>query len=90
MVTENLPAEESCLEQYQLAQAKDEIGKQVIDYCTVGWPKVNGSLLPYWREREGASLRMLNNLIHRIVSHRADQNETLKKIYEGHQGVERF
>ena len=36
---DNLPAGESHLEEHRQAQLKDEVCKQVMDYCEVGWPQ---------------------------------------------------
>ena len=93
MTTATLPASGSRLDEYRQAQRKDEICSQVIEFCSNGWPqrqKVKGVLTLFWKER--GSLTMNNNLLmynDRIVIPQPLQKETLRKIHEGHQGIER-
>lgn len=93
VITSALPASEQRLETYRQAQAQDEICKEVQECCWTGWPDkraVQPHLRPYWEAR--GSLSMHNNLMlygHCIVVPQSLQRETLKKIHEGHQGVQR-
>jgi len=87
-----LPASSCRLEEYHQAQIKDEICSQVMKFCRNEWPRkrVNGLLSSYWKER--GSLIINNNLLmynDRIVIPQTLQKETLMKIQEGHQGIER-
>ena len=89
----HLPASKHRLEEYSQAQVEDPICSQVIGYCYQGWPskhRVNLALRPYWRVRE--ELTVCQNLLlygQRIVVPQKLRNQTLEKIHEGHQGVER-
>ena len=62
-------------------------------YCTKQWPTkkfISDEVLPYWTERD--SLTVCNNLLmfnNRIVVPKFLQQETLKKVHTGHQGIER-
>ena len=92
-VSDNLPVSKSGLETYQRAQSSDSICSKVKGYCTSGWPKkhlIEAELLPYWKTRN--SLTLHNGLLlynSRIVVPHSLQQETLEKIHEGHQGIER-
>ena len=93
MTTSTLPASGSRLDKYCQAQRNDEICRQVIEFCGNGWPqrqRVKGVLSLYWKER--GSLTMNNGLLmynDRIVIPQSLQKETMMKIHEGHQGIER-
>ena len=69
-------------------------GKQRVRwYCQNGWPgkhDIESMVKPYWESR--CSLTMCNDLLlfdDRIVVPLALQKETLDKIHEGHQGIDR-
>ena len=93
MVTSSLPASEGRLVEYQKAQQEDPTLSKVREYCCKGWPTkdpVELELKPYWTVQ--GSLTLGNNILlynNRIVVPPALQTETIKKIHEGHQGVER-
>ena len=90
-VVETLPASASRLEQIAKAQSTDPILQQVIRFCQEGWPTnhmIKGSLRPYWCIC--SELSMHNCLLlraHRIVIPTCLQQDTLKRIHEGHQGI---
>ena len=73
-------------------QQEDPVLIKVREYCDKGWPTkeaVEPELKPYWAVQ--GSLTLGNNLLlynNRIVPP-ALQQETIQKIHEGHQGVER-
>ena len=92
-VCRNLPASRAKLETYQEAQSSDRICSKVKDYCSSGWPAkhlLDAQLLSYWKFRNSFSLHdgllLYNN---RIVVPPNLQEETLERIHEGHQGIER-
>ena len=92
-VTSTLPASAQRLEAYRKAQAEDTICQRVRGHCQEGWPEKRPSdpdIVPYWKTR--ASLTLHGDLLlfnHRIVVPKALQRETMKKIHEGHQGIQR-
>ena len=75
------------------AQREDTNCQQVPGYCQKGWPKkrpADPNIVPYWKAR--ASLTLHKDLLlfnHRIVVPKVLQRETLEKIHEGHQGIQR-
>ena len=92
-VSENLPVSKSGLETYRKAQSSDGVCSRVKEFCTSGWPKkhlIEAELLPYWKVRNSSSLHNGLLLYHsRIIVPHSLQDETLEKIHEGHQGIER-
>ena len=93
-VVSMLPATEQRLESYRQAQAQDTICTQVMDYGKLGWPKkqsaIPSSIVPYWTVMNFLTIH--NNLLlynNRIVVPLSLQNETLQKLHEGHQGIEK-
>ena len=92
-IVESLPASKTRLEQIRLAQEEDHVCRAVRDYCRVGWPKkgqVEPELGRYWKVRE--SLTVHNELLmfdNRIVIPTVLQGEIMRKIHEGHQGIDR-
>ena len=92
-VVATLPVTESRLQQYEDAQTQDETCAQVKTYCQTEWPSRDSmpdSLLPYWKVRSSLtvykSLLMYND---RIVIPKQLRRETMARIHEGHQGMER-
>ena len=89
----HIPASQSRLSEYEEAQNSDPLCSLVIKYCRTGWPgkqKVDEALAPYW-EAQG-DLTLHKNLLlcgTRIVVPASMQRETLTKLHEGHQGIER-
>ena len=88
-----LPATEQGRSKYCNAQQQDPVCQQVKHYCSHGWPAktaVSPEIAPYWKERssltERDQLLLYNN---RIVVPNSLQKETLQKLHEGHQGMER-
>ena len=92
-IASSLPASKGRLEGYAKAQLEDPTLTTVREYCSKGWPakdKVEPEMKPYWAVQ--SSLTLGNNLLlynNRIVVPSALQSETVRKIHEGHQGVER-
>ena len=92
-VTSALPATEHRLEVYRKAQAQDAVCTTVREYCEMGWPEkrfIKPDVMPYWKFK--SSLTLHGDLLlfnHRIVIPVSLQRETLKRIHEGHQGIER-
>ena len=89
----HLPANRDRLREYEDEQNSDPLCSVVIKYCRTGWPgkpQINESLSPYWEARGNLTLRG-NLLLHgtRIVVPASMQRETLKKLHDGHQGIER-
>ena len=89
----HLPASKGRLEEFKTAQLADHICSKVGNFCQNGWPdkhSIGPDLRPYWQER--GKLTIHNNLLlydKRIVVPRSLQKETLHKIHEGHQGIQR-
>ena len=86
-----LPAGPDRLENYRQAQREDSICQLLANFCLNGWPKkVDASLAPFWKTRASFSwcedLLLFNS---RIVVPKPLQRETLGKIHQGHQGIER-
>ena len=91
--TSHLPASHMQLKEYERAQNSDPICSLVINYCRTGWPSktlINEPIKPYW-EAQGNLTLQDNLLLHgtRIVVPAAKQQETLEKLHNGHQGIQR-
>ena len=92
MVT-SLPASKARLAVYLNGQKSDHTLTVVRLYCQGGWPskhQIPPQVKPYWEAR--ASLTVCNDLLlynNRIVVPQALQKDTMDKIHEGHQGIER-
>ena len=92
-IVSSLPASKKRLAEYQKAQQEDSTLSTVREYCSKGWPskdKIGPDLKPYWTVR--GSLSLGNNLLlynNRIVVPQVLCSETIEKIHEGHQGIER-
>ena len=88
-----LPANEDRLDAYRRAQQEDPICSEVMTYVMQGWPtrnKIKGDLARYWTER--GELSTHDNLLlygSRIVVPKKLQRETLQKIHQGHQGIQK-
>ena len=92
-VVASLPATGERLREYSTAQVRDPICAEVMKYCKEGWPSrkhLKGELKPYWELRDRMSLSQ-DLLLYgsRIVVPASLQEETLKKIHQGHQGIQR-
>jgi len=92
-VVQSLPATTHQLETYRRAQTEDSVCSKIAEYCQSSWPErraVDASIIPYWKARSSISLQqglLLYN--QRIIVPSALQEETLHRIHEGHQGIER-
>ena len=92
-VISQLPASKDYLQLYRQAQASDALCTQLLHYCHDGWPPqhhVKGDLLRYWDAR--SELTSCDGLLlygSRIVVPKSLQQETLSKIHQGHQGIEK-
>ena len=92
-VPTHLPASKEHLEVYCQAQLTDPTCTAVRNYCIIGWPskqQLTDNLLPYWKVRGELSLN--DNLLlygSQIAVPTNLQNETLHKIHQGHQGIQR-
>ena len=92
-VVSSLPATSKRLRQYQEAQLKDPECSLVAEYCQSTWPDkqtVRPELKPYWKVR--GSLTVHDGLLlydDRIVVPQALREETISRVHEGHQGIER-
>ena len=88
-LTDSLPANKDLLNIYRQAQASDEICS---GYCRSGWPshKPKGELGKYWNCQGEMSLS--DDLLlygARIVVPKSMREETLQKIHQGHQVIQR-
>ena len=93
VVVKSLPATEPRLEEYAKAQRLDPICSQIVEYCQQGWPdkhKIQLQLKPYWKVQGNLTVRQ-NLLMYgeRIVVPHLLQKETLQRIHDGHQGIQR-
>ena len=90
-ITASLPASAKWLECYVKEQATDEICTQLSELCTrPNRNKLSRELKQYWSYR--GSLTLTNGLLlyqSRIVIPSRLRQETLKKIHDGHRGVQR-
>ena len=81
------------MEIYHSKQAEDPVCSKVMEYCRTGWPRkylILPNLIPYWKLR--SSFTIYNDVLlfnERTIIPPTLQKETLQKIYEGHQGIER-
>ena len=90
-----LPASKDYLKRYSQAQADDALCTKLKQYCLNGWPSrnlVKGELLCYWPWDVHNELTFCDGLLlyeSRIVVPKSLQQETLQKIHQGHQGIEK-
>ena len=88
-----LPASANRLMVYSQAQKQDSTCQQIGEFCQTSWPskeRVNTHLKAFWKVR--GSFTVCEDLLlynSRIVVPRGLQRETLGKIHQGHQGLER-
>ena len=89
----SIPATAARLQAYRQAQMEDAECSKVREYCQTNWPakhSIESLLKPYWKVR--GSLTLCDDLLlynSRIVVPPSLRRETMLKIHEGHQGVER-
>ena len=92
-VIATLPASPDRLQQYRDAQSSDAVCSTLHQYCTSGWPNKHhlpSCIKPYWKYR--GELTIVDNMLlynHRIVVPVSLQAQTLTKIHQGHQGIQR-
>ena len=79
------------MEELRSQQQQDEVTKQLITYCSDGWPEKSHLPTPlkaYWQERGDLTVQqgllMKGNRLVIPVSMRLD---VLDKLHEGHQGI---
>ena len=91
-VVSHLPASKDYLQLYKQTQGTDPVCSQLLQYCHNGWPlrcKVKGDLLHYWDSC--SELTTCDGLLlygSCIVVPKPLQQETLRKIHQGHRGIE--
>ena len=92
-IVSQLPANKDRLESYRSAQATDPTCSTLLTYCREGWPQrhtLKGDLVPYWSAK--SELTIHDHLLlfrDRIVIPKCLQRQTLQKIHQGHQGIQR-
>ena len=90
----NLPITEGRLEEYRKAQDADGLCSSAKKHCKKGWPEkkdLGNRLIPFWKTRGNLSLDSSGLLLYgsRIVVPDSLRRETLRKIHDGHQGIQR-
>ena len=92
-VTSTLPAAVPRLEAYRKCRQSDKVCSKVRQYWQEGWPErhlIEPDIRPLWNARASLTLHQALLLFNqRIVVPPALQKETLDKIHEGHQGIQR-
>ena len=88
----HLPGSDKRLEIYRRPQSEDSICQQIPEYCRKEWPhkkELDPSVRGYWEAQGELTVGNYGLLMHgyQIVVPKAFQAETLKKLYEGHQGI---
>ena len=90
---QHLPASEDRLDIYRQAQKDDPTCSIVREYCLIGWPEqsaIDPRAKPFWEKR--GELTVNEELLlcgTRIVIPTLLQEQTLEKLHQGHQGIER-
>ena len=91
LLVQTLPATETRLQQIREAQLADHICSQVMEYCRHGWPhpsQIEGPIKKYVSVKD--ELSVCNNLLlrnSRLVIPTSLQDDVLKKLHTGHQGI---
>ena len=90
---DHLPASSTRLEKYKTAQSEDPVCATLRRYCRDGWPEkqnIDTASRAYWEIRGemmmGGGLLLRGN---RIIIPEVLQQETLRKLHSGHQGLVR-
>ena len=88
----HLPASTQRLDEYRRAQNSDPVCSLVSKHCQNGWPGKQriDEVMKSYREVHG-ELSMHNNLLlfgSRIVVPASMQQETLRKLHQGHRGIQ--
>jgi hypothetical protein len=94
VVVSDLPVTADMLQEYRQRQKEDPVCSTIIYYCQRGWPKDKSQLDPtitsYWEHQTnltiGKDLLLYGN---RIVIPAGLQRDTIEKIHQGHQGIEK-
>ena len=88
----NLFPKNSQLEEIRTEQKRDEVLREVIRYCELGWPAyksdANLAIQPYWDAQ--AHLTMTNDLLlynDKIIIPCSLRLKTLDQIHQAHQGI---
>ena len=90
---DHLPAGSTRLEKYKTAQSEDPVCATLLRYCRDGWPEkqnTDTASRAYWEFR--GEITMGDGLLlrgNRIIVPEALQQETLRKLHSGHQGLVR-
>ena len=90
---QQFPSSSERLEIYRTVQQCDTTCSKVWDYCLKGWPdrhKLTADLKTYWLAR--GDLTIGENLLlygGRVVVPKQLQDETVCKLHQGHQGIQR-
>ena len=90
-IVKYLPATEDRLEDFRSQQQQDEITRQLITYCSEGWPEKSqlpGPLKVYWPER--SDLTVQHGLLmkgNRLVVPLPMRIDVLEKLHDAHQGI---
>ena len=90
----NLPITEGRLEEYRKAQDADRLCSSAKKHCKEGWPEkkdLENRLIPLWKTRGNLRLDSSGLLLYgnRIVVPDSLRRETLRKIHDRHQGIQR-
>ena len=90
----NLPATKGQLLHHQKAQNDDHFCCLIRNYCKKGWPEkknLENQLIPYWKARGNITADKNGLLLYgcRIIVPTSLRGETLHKIHNGHQGIQR-
>ena len=92
-IVKYLPATEDRLEDFRTRQQQDEVTRQLITYCSEGWPEKSqlpGPLKVYWPER--SDLTVQQGLLmkgNRLVVPLTMRTDVLEKLHDAHQGIKR-
>ena len=90
-IVKYLPATEDRLEDFRTQQQQDEVTRQLITYCSEGWPEKSqrpGPLKVYWPER--SDLTVQQGLLmkgNRLVVPLTMRIDVLEKLHDAHQGI---
>lgn len=94
LLVHNLPISETQLDRFKNETSKDLVMLKLIECIQSGWPseksKVDDAVKPFWNFRE--ELCFYNGLLFKgdkIVVPHSLQADMLKRIHEGHLGIER-
>ena len=90
----NLPVTKGTLMQYQKAQDEDRLCCLIRKHCKEGWPQkrnLENQLIPFWNARGNLTTDQNRLLLYgsRIMVPKSLRRETLSKIHNGHQGIQR-